>query len=60
MKRRKAQRRKGYRGFDINVPLEEMIAAGWPVDAPPPFYRVTGYQRSAKGRTVIVTLYDEP
>lgn len=57
--RRQGKRSGRERGCWTYIPAEELIAAGVPTD-PPPFYRTRGYQRSANGHTVIVSLYREP
>lgn len=59
-KRRKATRRKGYKGIDLHVPGEVLADAGWPLDGPLPYYKVAGYQRSKNGRTITVSLYTDP
>lgn len=58
--RRKAQQSGQEKGCRIYIPGPVLAEAGWDIDGPPPFYRLRGYRRSAKGRSVIVTLYDEP
>jgi hypothetical protein len=58
-KRRKATRRRHERGISVYIPAEVLIEAGFPLDATA-YYRTAGYQRSANGHTVIVSLYREP
>jgi len=55
VRRRRATRKQRERGATIYVPQEELRKAGWPDDAPPPFYRVWG----TPGRGLIVRLYME-
>lgn len=55
--RRKATRAGRMRGCHIYIPAEELERAGFPPDAPPPYYRLRGYQRSANARAVVVDLY---
>lgn len=56
----RAQRHGRERGCRVNIDAETLKAAGISPDEPPPWYRVKGYQRSANGHTVIVSLYREP
>lgn len=53
-------RRGRERGCWVYIPADELKAAGIPPDAPPPFYKMCGYQRSANGHTVVVSLYRQP
>lgn len=53
--RRQAQRQARQRGCLLYVPAEELLKAGWPLDAPPPFYRVWGSSRGG----LFVRLYRE-
>lgn len=57
--RKKAQRRRAYRGVSVYIPAEVIRDAGYDPDEPI-FYRLNGYQRSAKAGSVIVSLYREP
>lgn len=57
--RKRAQRPKRYRGVNVYIPAEVIRDAGYDPDAPI-FYRLNGYQRSAKAGSVIVSLYREP
>jgi hypothetical protein len=43
----------------VYIPAEELVAAGFSPDEPPPFYRVHGYKRSRNAGSVIVSLYRE-
>jgi hypothetical protein len=54
-RRRRSERKQRERGCRIYVPQEELRKAGWPDDAPPPFYRVWG----TPGGQIIVRLYTE-
>lgn len=53
--RRQAVRKGRERGCSIYIAAEELVAAGVPLDGPPPFYRVWGRGR----RSVLVRLYLE-
>jgi hypothetical protein len=55
----KARRHGRERGCHIYVSAEALAEAGWPEDAPAPFYRTVGFKRSARGMSVIVSLYHE-
>lgn len=59
-RRRRATRYGRQRGVYVYLPASELRRAGIDPANPPPWYRTLGYRRSKKGRTVIVTLYDEP
>lgn len=58
--RRRAKRSGREKGCWTYIPLDELEAAGFSPGDPPPFYTTRGYQRSANGRTVTVSLYREP
>ncbi len=58
--RRRSVRRARRTGVVVYIPGEVLEAAGIDPRADPPYYRVAGYQRSANGHTVIVSLYREP
>lgn len=57
--RRQATRGGRDKGCRVYIPAEELKAAGFDPNGPAPFYRTTGYKRSANGHTVIVSLYKE-
>jgi len=59
-RRRKGVRRGRERGCWLYCPAVELEAAGFDPKADPPYYRLTGYQRSANAGSVIVSLYREP
>ena len=58
--RRRAARTQRERGCWVYIPAEELRAAGIDPYGERPWYRLTGRQRSANGRSVIVSLYSEP
>jgi hypothetical protein len=58
--RKRATRKQRERGCSVYIPAAELLAAGFDLDDPPPFYRVVGYQRSANAGSVIVSLYRTP
>jgi hypothetical protein len=58
--RRKATRSGPERGCRVYIPADELRAAGFDPEGPPPFYRTVGHKRSAKAGSVIVSLYREP
>lgn len=60
LERRRSNRSQRERGCWVYIPAEELQRAGIDPRGPAPFYRTTGYQRSANGHTVIVNLYREP
>jgi hypothetical protein len=43
----------------VYIPGDVLDAAGYTSD-PPPWYRLSGYRRSANAGSVIVSLYREP
>jgi hypothetical protein len=59
-RRRQSVRAGRFKGCRIYIPAEELRAAGFSPDEPPPFYRTVGYQRSKGAGSVIVSLYREP
>jgi hypothetical protein len=56
-RRRVSDRRGRQKGVYVYIPAAELEAAGIDPNGPPPTYKTNGYQRSAKGHTVIVSLY---
>ena len=58
-RRRKATKAGRQAGCQVYIPRDELLAAGLDPDEPI-YYRTVGYKRSARGHTVIVTLYTEP
>ena len=56
----RAQRVGRQKGCRVYIDAETLERAGISQDEPPPYYRCTGFQRSANGHTVLVTLYREP
>lgn len=57
---RKSDRRGRQKGVYIYLPAAELERAGIDPSGPPPTYRTHGYKRSARGHTVIVSLYPVP
>ena len=53
--RRRAQRRGRERGCHVYIPAEELQKAGWPLDGPPPYFRVWGSSRGG----LFIRLYEE-
>jgi hypothetical protein len=53
--RRLASRRGRERGCHVYIAAEELQRAGWPLDGPPPFYRVWGSSRGG----LFIRLYAE-
>lgn len=58
--RRKALRQAGRTDIRVTIPGEVLADAGIDPHGEAPYYRLTGYQRSKNGHTIIVTLYREP
>ena len=58
--RKKATRKQRERGCSVYISVEELEAAGFSRDEPPPFYRVHGHKRSANAGSVIISLYRTP
>lgn len=54
---RVSDRRGRQKGVYVYLPAVELRAAGIDPDGPAPKYRTHGFQRSAKGHTIIVSLY---
>lgn len=53
--RRRSQRRGRERGCHVYIAAEELERAGWPLDDPPPWYRVWGSSRGG----LFIRLYAE-
>jgi hypothetical protein len=58
--RRRSLRHGRERGCWVYIAAETLVTAGIAPDDPPPLYRMAGYQRSAHGHSVIVSLYPIP
>lgn len=58
--RKRGQRRKRERGVWVYIAAQELDAAGFGGEQPPPFYRCHGHRRSRNAGSVIVSLYREP
>lgn len=54
---RVSDRRGRQKGVYVYLPAAELRAAGIDPDGPAPTYKTHGFKRSAKGHTVIVSLY---
>lgn len=54
---RVSDRRGKEKGVRIYIPEAELRRAGIDPADPPPTYKTHGFKRSAKGHTVIVSLY---
>jgi len=55
--RKQSTRKQREKGCRVYVTAEELRAAGFAPEAPPPFYRIHGYKRSKNAGSVIVSLY---
>lgn len=55
--RRKSVRYGNEKGVRVYIPAAELRAAGIDPNGPEPEYLLRGYQRSASGCTVMVSLY---
>ena len=58
--RKQATRGGRDKGCRVYIAAEELERAGFDPNGPPPYYRVTGYQRSRNAGSAIVSLYREP
>jgi hypothetical protein len=55
--RKQSTRKQREKGCTIYITAEELKAAGFDPDGPPPFYRIHGHKRSRNAGSVIVSLY---